>query len=235
MGGFRYEVITEYWPLFMEGAKMTIQITIICVVLGVILGMALGMARLADARHAPWRQILKYCVRWPVTVYVSFFRGTPLFVQILLMQFAILPFFIHPTEGLLISGDLAREIRSTYGAMLTGIIAITLNAGAYLSEVFRAGIQSLDKGQMEAARSVGMTYWQAMFHIPSAGFPPHASAFGQQRDRHPERLLAGVRNRSCRTCLRCANSRRRIGSLLGAVHHHLSHVLGHDTCLGLSR
>ena len=133
MGGFRYEVITEYWPLFMEGAKMTIQITIICVVLGVILGMALGMARLADARHAPWRQILKYCVRWPVTVYVSFFRGTPLFVQILLM--------------------------------LAGIIAITLNAGAYLSEVFRAGIQSLDKGQMEAARSVGMTYWQAMFHI----------------------------------------------------------------------
>ena len=92
-----------------------------------------------------------------MTVYVSFFRGTPLFVQILLMQFAILPFFIHPTEGLLISGDLAREIRSTYGAMLAGIVAITLNAGAYLSEVFRAGIQSLDKGQMEAARSVGMT------------------------------------------------------------------------------
>ena len=165
MGGFRYEVITEYWPLFLEGAKMTIQITVICVTLGVILGMALGMARLADARHSPWKQILKYCVRWPVTVYVSFFRGTPLFVQILLMQFAILPFFIHPTEGLLISGDLAREIRSTYGAMLAGIVAITLNAGAYLSEVFRAGIQSLDKGQMEAARSVGMTYWQAMFHI----------------------------------------------------------------------
>ena len=110
MGGFRYEVITEYWPLFLEGAKMTIQITVICVTLGVILGMALGMARLADARHSPWKQILKYCVRWPVTVYVSFFRGTPLFVQILLMQF-------------------------------------------------------LDKGQMEAARSVGMTYWQAMFHI----------------------------------------------------------------------
>jgi len=130
VGGFRYEVITEYWPLFLEGAKMTIQITVICVTLGVILGMALGMARLADARHSPWKQILKYCVRWPVTVYVSFFRGTPLFVQILLMQFAILPFFIHPTQG-----------------------------------VFRAGIQSLDKGQMEAARSVGMTYWQAMFHI----------------------------------------------------------------------
>mgnify|MGYP000870622333 CR=1 FL=1 len=165
MGGFRYEVITEYWPLFLEGAKMTIQITVICVTLGVILGMALGMARLADARHSPWKQILKYCVRWPVTVYVSFFRGTPLFVQILLMQFAILPFFIHPTEGLLISGDLAREIRSTYGAMLAGIVAITLNAGAYLSEVFRAGIQSLDKGQMEAARSLGLSYAKSMQKI----------------------------------------------------------------------
>lgn len=196
MGGFRYEVITEYWPLFLEGAKMTIQITVICVTLGVILGMALGMARLADARHSPWKQILKYCVRWPVTVYVSFFRGTPLFVQILLMQFAILPFFIHPTEGLLISGDLAREIRSTYGAMLAGIVAITLNAGAYLSEVFRAGIQSLDKGQMEAARSRRYDLLAGHVpHHPAAGFPPYASAVGQQRDCHFERLFSGFCHR----------------------------------------
>ncbi len=165
MGSFRYEVIQEYWPLFVEGAKMTVQITFICVILGVILGMALGMARLADARHRPLKDFLRFFIRWPVTVYVSFFRGTPLFVQILLMQFAVLPFFIHPIDGVLIDGSLAREIRATYGAMLAGIVAITLNAGAYMSEVFRAGIQSLDKGQMEAARSVGMTYWQAMFHI----------------------------------------------------------------------
>lgn len=165
MGGFRTDVLIEYWPLFMEGAVMTLKITAICVTLGVILGMALGMARLADARHAPMKQFMQFGVRWPVTVYVSFFRGTPLFVQILLMQFALMPLLIHPVDGLLISGETARELRSNYGAMLAGIAAITLNAGAYLSEVFRAGIQSLDKGQMEAARSVGMNYWQAMRHI----------------------------------------------------------------------
>ena len=68
MGGFRTDVLIEYWPLFMEGAVMTLKITAICVTLGVILGMALGMARLADARHAPMKQFMQFGVRWPVTV-----------------------------------------------------------------------------------------------------------------------------------------------------------------------
>lgn len=78
------------------------------------------------------------------------------------MYFAVLPVFIHPVDGLLISGQLARDIRANYGAMLAGVCAITLNSGAYMCEIFRAGIQSLDKGQMEAARSLGMSYMQAM-------------------------------------------------------------------------
>ena len=81
------------------------------------------------------------------------------------MYFAVLPVFIHPVDGLLIDGQLARELRTNHGAFMAGFFAITLNAGAYMSEVFRAGIQSLDKGQDEAARSVGMTYWQSMRHI----------------------------------------------------------------------
>jgi polar amino acid transport system permease protein len=165
MSGFHANVIMEYWPLFVDGAFMTIKITVICVFLGVILGTLLGMGRLAYARHEPLKSFLHYCVRWPVAVYVSFFRGTPLFVQIFLMYFAVLPVFIHPVDGILISGPLAREIRGNYGAFIAGVLAITLNAGAYISEVFRAGIQSLDKGQMESARSLGMTYWQAMWHI----------------------------------------------------------------------
>ena len=165
MSGFRFDVLAEYWPLFAEGIGMTLKLTIGCVICGVFLGMLLGMARMAEARHDPWKYILYYGVRWPVTIWVSFFRGTPLFVQIFLMYFAVLPVFIHPVDGLIISGSLAREIRSNYGAFLAGFFAITLNAGAYMSEVFRAGIQSLDKGQSEAARSVGMTYWQCMRHI----------------------------------------------------------------------
>lgn len=165
MTGFRSDIIMEYWPLFMNGALMTIKITVICVTLGILLGMLLGMGRLASSRNPGLNMVLHYGVRWPIAVWVSFFRGTPLFVQIFLMHFAVMPLFIHPVDGLIISGDLAREIRSQHGVLLAGIASITLNAGAYMSEVFRAGLQSLDKGQMESARSLGMSYWQAMRHI----------------------------------------------------------------------
>ena len=165
MSAFRFDVLGEYMPLFAEGLKMTVMLTIMSVICGVILGMLLGMARMSEARYNPWKSILYYGVRWPVTIWVSFFRGTPLFVQIFLMYFAVLPIFVHPVDGLLIDGQLARDIRSNYGAFLAGFVAISLNAGAYMSEVFRAGIQSLDKGQSEAARSVGMNWWQCMRHI----------------------------------------------------------------------
>lgn len=122
----------------------------------------MGMARLADARHGMGKYLLRYCVKWPATAYVTFFRGTPLFVQILLVHFALMPTLVHPVDGILISGDLAREIRQNYGAFFSGLLALTLNAGAYITEIFRAGILSIDKGQMEAARSLGMSYGQAM-------------------------------------------------------------------------
>ena len=65
-------------------------------------------------------------------------------------------------ETILLSGDAAREIRQNYGAFLSGLVALTLNAGAYITEIFRAGIQSIDRGQTEAARSLGMSYGQTM-------------------------------------------------------------------------
>ena len=164
-GWFRADIIAEYGPLFWRGLQMTIMVTVICIVQGTLLGLAIGMARLADARHAPARQICRYALRWPATVYVSFFRGTPLFVQILLIHFAVMPLFINPADGLLISGEAARNIKQNYGAFLSGIVALTLNAGAYISEVFRAGIQSIDRGQVEASRSLGMSYGRTMFHV----------------------------------------------------------------------
>ena len=144
---------------------MTIGVTIVCILQGSLLGLLVGMARLADARHAPARQLCRFLIRWPATIYVSFFRGTPLFVQILLMHFAVLPLLINPVDGLLIAGDTAREIKQDYGALVSGVLALTLNAGAYISEIFRAGIQSIDRGQTEAARSLGLSYRQAMYHV----------------------------------------------------------------------
>jgi polar amino acid transport system permease protein len=164
-GWFRADIIAEYSALFWRGLVMTVGITVICIVLGSVLGLLVGMARLADARHAPARQVCRFLIRWPATVYVSFLRGTPLFVQILLVHFAVMPLLINPADGLVIAGDLARTIRQDYGALASGVVALTLNAGAYISEIFRAGIQSIDRGQGEAARSLGLSFPQTMRHV----------------------------------------------------------------------
>lgn len=164
-GWFRADIIVEYAELFKQGLQMTIMVTLICILQGTTLGLAIGLARVADARHSPTRQICKYALRWPSTVYVSFFRGTPLFVQILLIHFAVLPLFINPADGLIIAGDTARNLKQNYGALISGVVALTLNSGAYISEIFRAGIQSIDKGQVEASRSLGMPFSRTMFHV----------------------------------------------------------------------
>jgi polar amino acid transport system permease protein len=73
-----------------------------------------------------------------------------------------MPLLVHPDNGLLLSGEMASTLRQDYGAFLSGLVALTLNAGAYITEIFRAGIQSIAKGQFEASRSLGMSYWQTM-------------------------------------------------------------------------
>ncbi|WP_034950553.1 amino acid ABC transporter permease [Erwinia oleae] len=167
MSGFRWEIIQEYLPLFIDGAIMTLKCTLICVITGTLWGLTLGLGRLAQAPHGPWKQVLRFAVQLPVRIYISAFRGTPLFVQIMVVHFALIPLFINPRDGMLVSGGLmsaefARALRSDYGAFLSCIVAITLNAGAYVSEIFRAGIQSIDRGQMEASRSLGMTWARTM-------------------------------------------------------------------------
>lgn len=158
----RWGIITEYMPLFVDGLKMTIGMTILAVVFGTLIGLFMGMARLADARHGPLKVFLRFGVKLPSTAYVTFFRGTPLFVQIMLVHYALMPLLVSPDNGLLIAGETARHLRQDYGPFMSGLLALTLNAGAYITEIFRAGIQSIDKGQMEAARSLGLSYPQAM-------------------------------------------------------------------------
>lgn len=162
---FRPEIVWEYREMFVEGAWMTLKITVIAVFFGTFIGLLGGMARLAEARHGIWRPVLRWFVRLPATAYVTFFRGTPLFVQIMLVHFALMPMLVHPTDGILISGEFARSLRQEYGAFMSGLVALTLNAGAYITEIFRAGIQSIHRGQNEASRSLGMNYWQTMRHV----------------------------------------------------------------------
>jgi len=161
----RWGILAGYGPLFVSGLWMTIQLTIVSIGAGLALGVLLGLV--SSSRDAPPPKSVP--LLWTLKVlrgvtqgYVTFFRGTPLFVQILLVHFALMPALIHPDGGLLLSGDAAREFRQSHGAFFSGALAMTLNAGAYISEIFRAGIQSIHLGQTQAAYSLGLSHAQSM-------------------------------------------------------------------------
>lgn len=135
---FRFDIIIEYAPLLLKGTLLTIAFSVCGVLIGTFLGLFIGLGKMVKNK----------IVAAPFVAYIAFFRGTPLFVQILLVHFGIVPIFLGKTNGI-----------------LAGIIALSLNSAAYVAEIVRAGIQSIDKGQMEAARSLGMTHVQAMKYV----------------------------------------------------------------------
>lgn len=138
-----WSVVWEYRELFFRGFFNTILLTSTGVAFGLIIGLFMSLGKMSS----------KWFFRIPARFYVDLFRGTPLFVQILLIHFAVIPSIFEA---------LGREIPP---AIFSGFVALSLNAGAYIAEIFRAGIQSIDKGQMEAARSLGMNHNQAMYYV----------------------------------------------------------------------
>jgi polar amino acid transport system permease protein len=161
----RWDILSGYGPLFISGFWMTVKLTLIAVGAGLMLGVVLGLISSSADAPQPGSKPLAWglkLVRGITLLYVTFFRGTPLFVQILLVHFALMPMLIHPDSGLLLAGDAAREFRQSHGAFFSGALALTLNAGAYISEIFRAGIQSIHGGQTQAAYSLGLTHVQTM-------------------------------------------------------------------------
>ncbi len=131
-------------PLLLHGALISLLITVIGVSLGSIIGLIAGLARLSYNK----------IVRFLGTAYVDFVRGTPLFVQIMLIHFGI-PRMVKLLTDQNFSSDV----------WITAIVSVSINSGAYIAEIFRAGVQSVEKGQMEAARSLGMTHFQAMRYV----------------------------------------------------------------------
>lgn len=180
---FRFDIIYEYRQMFADGALLTLQLTAASVFFGSILGLIGALARIVRIEKGGWPlKAVAWLLRNLSLLYVTLFRGTPLFVQIFIWHFVWSVALINPVDGWLISGDLAAELRRNHGALIAGVLALTFNAGAYITEIFRAGIQSIDKGQMEAARSLGLTYPQAMRFVilPQAVrrmLPPLANEF----------------------------------------------------------
>lgn len=130
-----YDLIAESIPLLLKGAAVTVEITALSVGLGLLIGMIFGIARLCNNKF----------IRGLAAVYVDFIRGTPLLVQIFLVYFAL-----PPVLGMRIDPFIA------------AVAACSINSGAYVAEIFRSGIQSIDPGQMEAARALGLSWGKTM-------------------------------------------------------------------------
>lgn len=132
-----FVVVKSHMGYFMVGALITLEITALSVGFGMALGLISALFRMSKLRIG----------RFIATAYIDFFRGTPLFVQILLLYFGVLPLIFDASP------------------IVAAVIACSLNSGAYIAEIVRAGIQAVEKGQMEAARSLGMTKIQAMKYV----------------------------------------------------------------------
>ncbi|MGI8650595.1 MAG: amino acid ABC transporter permease [Rubrobacter sp.] len=133
-----FGIVIERFDVVLQAVLVTILLALLAEVLGIVIGLFLALLRLGRFR------ILRFLAQ----AYVDFFRGTPLLVQLIII------YFTTPLIGL--------TFRSLFFA---GLVALTLNSAAYVAEIFRSGIQSIDKGQMEAGRASGLSYAQTMRHI----------------------------------------------------------------------
>ena len=164
-----FEAAFAYFQLFLEGLVTTVTLSALTVVFGFVLALVLALMRMSNFRpflFLSYGRSKNKVVTWiskfnPISfianIYVEVFRATPLLVQLFIVYYILLAGISLPAFKLF--GIIRFE------RMIPGVIALSLNSGAYLSEIIRSGIQSIDGGQTEAARSLGMTQWQTMQHI----------------------------------------------------------------------
>ncbi len=134
---FQWSVIWQNWDLFLEGVILTIEITAVATVLGLVIGMAMAGLQLMKNR------VLNAIIQ----AYIEIIRNTPFLVQLFFVYFGL------PTLGI--------KLPATQAAL----IALTINIGAYATEIVRAGIEAISKGQIEAGRSLGLSGLQIFLYI----------------------------------------------------------------------
>ncbi|TMZ50027.1 amino acid ABC transporter permease, partial [Klebsiella pneumoniae] len=138
VGRFNWVGVTEFFPELMTGLYYTLIISVVGLLFGYVLGAVFGLGRISTNK-------LLYGI---ATVYVEVIRGTPILVQAIWIYFA-LPLIIQ----------------YTLDPVVAGIIVIAINSGAYIAEIVRGAVQSIEKGQMEAGRSLGLSHGQTMRYI----------------------------------------------------------------------
>lgn len=136
------EMFIKYRELFLSGIGMTFLLSIITVLISTVFGTIVALMRMSRFR----------ILRFLVTAYIEIFRSTPLMVQVMVIYFGAAAF------GLKVNLPIMKD----FNAFFWGLLVLVLNSSAYVSEIVRSGINAVDSGQMEAARSIGMSHWLAL-------------------------------------------------------------------------
>jgi putative lysine transport system permease protein len=141
-------IILRYWPSLFLGIKTTLLISLTGTLIGLLIGLFIGGLRAIKVEETapPLGKAVKKCYDFLSRAYIEIFRGTPMMVQGVFIYY-----LLRPALG--------------WTPIVAGIFVISINTGSYMSEIIRSGIQSVDKGQTEAARSLGMSSLQTMTHV----------------------------------------------------------------------
>jgi putative lysine transport system permease protein len=142
------KIVSNDWPMFLRGAGMTLLISIIGTVLGFIIGLIIGVVRTIPMPEKGIKRLILKIINIILFVYIEIFRGTPMIVQAMVIYYG---------SAMAFGIDMNR--------LYAAILIVSVNTGAYMSEIVRGGIVSIDKGQFEAAEAIGMNHFQTMTNV----------------------------------------------------------------------
>lgn len=142
------KILQNNWPMFLRGAGMTLLISIIGTLIGTLIGLIVGVIRTIPIPERGTKRVFLKIINSILSIYIEFFRGTPMIVQAMVIYYGSAAAF-----GI----DIDR--------VLAGLFIVSVNTGAYMSEIVRGGIVSIDKGQFEAAQAIGMNHFQTMTNV----------------------------------------------------------------------
>lgn len=141
------DIVQTYWPMILRGTGITIVLSITGTLIGAVIGLLAGVIKTIPlpTKKNPFKRFFLQLVNVLIQIYVEVFRGTPMIVQAMVIYYGTaLLFDIHLNK------------------FFAGLLIVSINTGAYMSEIVRGGIVSIDKGQFEGAHAIGMTHWQTM-------------------------------------------------------------------------
>ena len=142
------KILENNWPMFLRGAGMTLLISIIGTVVGTMIGLIVGVIRTIPTPKKGVKKVILKIINILLSVYIEFFRGTPMIVQAMVIYYGV-------------AGAFGIDIDRIFAALFI----VSINTGAYMSEIVRGGIVSIDKGQFEAAQAIGMNHFQTMKNV----------------------------------------------------------------------